>query len=163
MKIRRLASAASTVRPQRNSSLRIVAGGRNLKWEVMPRQGRQLRHHLLPSNFGPGRPHRRSITVAPIQTLTDKDISDHARPELRRDPCRGRRDRRVEIQFAVNPDNGRMVIHEMNPRVSRSSGAGVQGTGFPSPKSPPNSPSAICSTNQKRHHARNSRELRADH
>ena len=43
------------------------------------------------------------------------------------------------VQFAINPENGRMVIIEMNPRVSRSSSLASKATGFPSPRSPPNS------------------------
>jgi len=72
-----------------------------------------------------------SITVAPIQTLTDKEY------QLMRDAAIACiREIGVEtggsnIQFAVNPLTGRMVIIEMNPRVSRSSALASKATGFP--------------------------------
>lgn len=72
-----------------------------------------------------------SITVAPIQTLSDKEY------QIMRDASFAViREIGVEtggsnIQFAVNPDNGRMVIIEMNPRVSRSSALASKATGFP--------------------------------
>jgi carbamoyl-phosphate synthase large subunit len=72
-----------------------------------------------------------SITVAPAQTLTDKEY------QLMRDAAISViREIGVEtggsnIQFAVNPSNGRMVIIEMNPRVSRSSALASKATGFP--------------------------------
>ena len=72
-----------------------------------------------------------SITVAPIQTLTDKEY------QIMRDASFAViREIGVEtggsnIQFGVNPENGRMVIIEMNPRVSRSSALASKATGFP--------------------------------
>src|SRR5437867_3277880 len=72
-----------------------------------------------------------SITVAPIQTLTDKEY------QLMRDAsfavirAVGVETGGSNIQFAVNPENGRMVIIEMNPRVSRSSALASKATGFP--------------------------------
>ena len=72
-----------------------------------------------------------SITVAPTQTLTDKEY------QIMRDASFAViREIGVEtggsnIQFAVNPDNGRLVIIEMNPRVSRSSALASKATGFP--------------------------------
>jgi carbamoyl-phosphate synthase large subunit len=72
-----------------------------------------------------------SITVAPAQTLTDKEF------QLMRDASFAViREIGVEtggsnIQFAVNPANGRMVVIEMNPRVSRSSALASKATGFP--------------------------------
>ncbi len=72
-----------------------------------------------------------SITVAPIQTLTDREF------QLMRDASFAIiREIGVEtggsnIQFAVNPDNGRMIVIEMNPRVSRSSALASKATGFP--------------------------------
>ncbi len=72
-----------------------------------------------------------SITVAPAQTLTDKEYQ-----RLRDYSIRVIREIGVDtggsnIQFAVNPDNGRVVIIEMNPRVSRSSALASKATGFP--------------------------------
>ena len=72
-----------------------------------------------------------SITVAPAQTLTDKEF------QMMRDASFDViREIGVEtggsnIQFAVNPENGRMVVIEMNPRVSRSSALASKATGFP--------------------------------
>ncbi len=72
-----------------------------------------------------------SITVAPAQTLTDKEY------QMMRDASIAViREIGVEtggsnIQFAINPDDGRMVIIEMNPRVSRSSALASKATGFP--------------------------------
>jgi carbamoylphosphate synthase large subunit/REP element-mobilizing transposase RayT len=72
-----------------------------------------------------------SITVAPAQTLTDKEyqmMRDAAFAVIREI---GVETGGSNIQFAVNPDNGRMVIIEMNPRVSRSSALASKATGFP--------------------------------
>src|SRR5207245_1899166 len=72
-----------------------------------------------------------SLTVAPAQTLTDKEY------QLMRDAAVAiMREIGVEtggsnIQFAVNPDDGRLVVIEMNPRVSRSSALASKATGFP--------------------------------
>ncbi|MEX0374526.1 carbamoyl-phosphate synthase large subunit [Spiribacter pallidus] len=72
-----------------------------------------------------------SITVAPAQTLTDKEY------QIMRDASLAvLREIGVEtggsnVQFAVNPDNGRLVVIEMNPRVSRSSALASKATGFP--------------------------------
>src|SRR5437867_7740690 len=72
-----------------------------------------------------------SITVAPVQTLTDKEyqiMRDAAFAVIREI---GVETGGSNIQFAVNPDNGRMVVIEMNPRVSRSSALASKATGFP--------------------------------
>jgi carbamoyl-phosphate synthase large subunit len=72
-----------------------------------------------------------SITVAPVQTLTDKEyqmMRDAAFAVIREI---GVETGGSNIQFAVHPDNGRMVVIEMNPRVSRSSALASKATGFP--------------------------------
>lgn len=72
-----------------------------------------------------------SITVAPAQTLTDLEyqkMRDYAISAIREI---GVDTGGSNIQFAVNPENGRMVIIEMNPRVSRSSALASKATGFP--------------------------------
>jgi carbamoyl-phosphate synthase large subunit len=72
-----------------------------------------------------------SITVAPILTLSDKEyqrMRDAARRIIRRV---GVETGGSNIQFAVNPANGRMTVIEMNPRVSRSSALASKATGFP--------------------------------
>src|SRR4051812_26371672 len=72
-----------------------------------------------------------SITVAPALTLTDKEyqrMRDAARRIIRRV---GVETGGSNIQFAVNPADGRMLVIEMNPRVSRSSALASKATGFP--------------------------------
>src|SRR3989440_12218345 len=72
-----------------------------------------------------------SITVAPAQTLTDKEyqIMRDAAIEVLREI--GVETGGSNVQFAVNPKDGRMLVIEMNPRVSRSSALASKATGFP--------------------------------
>jgi len=72
-----------------------------------------------------------SVTVAPIQTLTDKEFQIMRDASFAVIRAVGVETGGSNIQFAVNPDNGRMVIIEMNPRVSRSSALASKATGFP--------------------------------
>lgn len=72
-----------------------------------------------------------SITVAPALTLTDKEYQ-----RMRNASIAVLREIGVEtggsnVQFAINPENGRMIVIEMNPRVSRSSALASKATGFP--------------------------------
>ncbi|OHB57405.1 MAG: hypothetical protein A2Y07_04250 [Planctomycetes bacterium GWF2_50_10] len=72
-----------------------------------------------------------SVTLAPAQTLTDREYQ-----EMRNAAIKCIREIGVEtggsnVQFAVNPKNGRMVVIEINPRVSRSSALASKATGFP--------------------------------
>jgi carbamoyl-phosphate synthase large subunit len=72
-----------------------------------------------------------SITVAPAQTLTDREYQ-----KMRDAAIAVMREIGVEtggsnVQFAINPANGRMIVIEMNPRVSRSSALASKATGFP--------------------------------
>ena len=72
-----------------------------------------------------------SITIAPAQTLTDKEYQN-----LRNQSIQVLRKIGVDtggsnVQFAVNPDNGKIYVIEMNPRVSRSSALASKATGFP--------------------------------
>ena len=72
-----------------------------------------------------------SITVAPAQTLTDKEYQ-----QMRNAAAAILRKVKVDtggsnVQFAVDPDTGRLIIIEMNPRVSRSSALASKATGFP--------------------------------
>ncbi len=72
-----------------------------------------------------------SITVAPAQTLTDKEyqrLRDYSKQIIREI---GVETGGSNIQFAVNPVNGEVVVIEMNPRVSRSSALASKATGFP--------------------------------
>src|ERR1043166_1918145 len=75
-----------------------------------------------------------SITVAPAQTLTDKEYQIMRDASLRVIREIGVDTGGSNIQFAVNPKDGRMVVIEMNPRVSRSSALASKATGFPIPK-----------------------------
>ena len=72
-----------------------------------------------------------SITVAPAQTLTDKEyqIMRNASIDVLRKI--GVDTGGSNVQFAINPANGAMIIIEMNPRVSRSSALASKATGFP--------------------------------
>jgi carbamoyl-phosphate synthase large subunit len=72
-----------------------------------------------------------SITVAPAQTLTDKEYQIMRDAALRVIREIGVDTGGSNIQFAVDPTNGRMVVIEMNPRVSRSSALASKATGFP--------------------------------
>ena len=109
-----------------------VIGWKEYELEVM----RDLKDNVVIicsiENFDPMGIHTGdSITVAPAQTLTDKEY------QLMRDAAIAIiREIGVEtggsnIQFAVNPKNGQMVVIEMNPRVSRSSALASKATGFP--------------------------------
>lgn len=109
-----------------------VVGWKEYELEVM----RDLKDNVVIvcsiENFDPMGIHTGdSITVAPAQTLTDKEYQ-----EMRDAAIAIIREVGVEtggsnIQFAVNPKNGRMVVIEMNPRVSRSSALASKATGFP--------------------------------
>ncbi len=72
-----------------------------------------------------------SITVAPQQTLTDKEYQNMRNQAIRAIRAIGVETGGSNVQFAVNPEDGRMVIVEMNPRVSRSSALASKATGFP--------------------------------
>lgn len=109
-----------------------VLGWKEYELEVM----RDLKDNVVIicsiENFDPMGVHTGdSITVAPAQTLTDKEY------QLLRDAAIAIiREVGVEtggsnVQFAVNPENGRFIVIEMNPRVSRSSALASKATGFP--------------------------------
>ena len=109
-----------------------VIGWKEFELEVM----RDLRDNVVVicsiENFDPMGVHTGdSITVAPAQTLTDKEyqtMRDAAKKIIREI---GVETGGSNIQFAVDPDTGRMIVIEMNPRVSRSSALASKATGFP--------------------------------
>ena len=109
-----------------------VLGWKEYELEVM----RDFRDNFVVictiENFDPMGVHTGdSITVAPSQTLTDKEFQrmrDAAAAIIREV---GVETGGSNVQFAVNPENGRMVVIEMNPRVSRSSALASKATGFP--------------------------------
>ena len=109
-----------------------IEGWKEFELEVMRDSADNVVIICSIENFDPMGVHTGdSITVAPAQTLTDKEY------QLMRDAAlRIIREIGVDtggsnIQFAVNPDTGRMAIIEMNPRVSRSSALASKATGFP--------------------------------
>ncbi len=109
-----------------------VIGWKEFELEVM----RDLRDNVVIicsiENFDPMGVHTGdSVTVAPVQTLTDKEyqyMRDAAIKVIRKV---GVETGGSNIQFAVHPQNGRLVVIEMNPRVSRSSALASKATGFP--------------------------------
>jgi len=72
-----------------------------------------------------------SITVAPAQTLTDKEYQMMRDASLKIMRAIGVETGGSNIQFSVNPDNGKLYVIEVNPRVSRSSALASKATGFP--------------------------------
>lgn len=72
-----------------------------------------------------------SITVAPAQTLTDKEFQNMRDAAIKVLRAVGVDTGGSNVQFAVNPKDGRMLVVEMNPRVSRSSALASKATGFP--------------------------------
>lgn len=87
-----------------------------------------------------------SVTVAPAMTLTDREyqrMRDMGLAVLR---AVGVETGGSNVQFAVHPDDGRIYVIEMNPRVSRSSALASKLPASPSPRSPPDWPLAIRST-----------------
>src|SRR5947209_15227188 len=72
-----------------------------------------------------------SITVAPAQPLTDREYQCMRDASIKVIREIGVETGGSNIQYAVNPANGRMVVIEMNPRVSRSSALASKATGFP--------------------------------
>ncbi len=72
-----------------------------------------------------------SITVAPVQTLTDKEYQRLRNAAIKVIRAVGVDTGGSNIQFGLNPDDGRIVVLEMNPRVSRSSALASKATGYP--------------------------------
>ncbi len=109
-----------------------VLGWKEYELEVM----RDLRDNVIIicsiENFDPMGVHTGdSITVAPAQTLTDREYQNMRDAAIRVIREIGVETGGSNIQFGVHPSNGRMVVIEMNPRVSRSSALASKATGFP--------------------------------
>lgn len=109
-----------------------VIGWKEFELEVM----RDLKDNVVIicsiENFDPMGVHTGdSITVAPAQTLTDQEYQSMRDAGIACIRQIGVETGGSNIQFAVHPDTGRMVIIEMNPRVSRSSALASKATGFP--------------------------------
>ncbi|MEW6408493.1 MAG: carbamoyl-phosphate synthase large subunit [Nitrospirota bacterium] len=109
-----------------------VLGWKEFELEVM-RDGKDNVVIICPiENFDPMGIHTGdSITVAPAQTLTDKEYQVMRDAAIKIIREIGVDTGGSNIQFAVNPDNGKLVVIEMNPRVSRSSALASKATGFP--------------------------------
>jgi len=109
-----------------------VVGWKEYELEVMRDRADNAVVVCSIENFDPMGVHTGdSITVAPAQTLTDKEyqiMRDAAFKVIR---AVGVETGGSNIQFAVSPETGRMVVIEMNPRVSRSSALASKATGFP--------------------------------
>ncbi|MGA4668469.1 carbamoyl-phosphate synthase large subunit [Propionibacteriaceae bacterium Y1923] len=109
-----------------------ILGWKEYELEVMRDKADNVVIVCSIENFDPMGVHTGdSITVAPAMTLTDReyqDLRDISIAIIRRV---GVETGGCNIQFAVNPDDGRIVVIEMNPRVSRSSALASKATGFP--------------------------------
>ena len=109
-----------------------ILGWKEYELEVMRDKNDNVVIVCAIENFdSDGRSHRRFNYVAPAQTLTDAQYQD-----LRNQAKKIIREIGVEtggsnIQFSVNPENGDVIVIEMNPRVSRSSALASKATGFP--------------------------------
>src|ERR1700723_853531 len=109
-----------------------VLGWKEFELEVMRDQADNAIIVCSIENFDPMGVHTGdSITVAPAQTLTDREYQMMRDASLRCLREIGVDTGGSNVQFAINPENGRMVIVEMNPRVSRSSALASKATGFP--------------------------------
>ncbi|MEZ6046224.1 MAG: carbamoyl-phosphate synthase large subunit [Planctomycetaceae bacterium] len=109
-----------------------IIGWKEFEMEVMRDKADNVVIICAIENFDPMGVHTGdSITVAPAQTLTDREYQ-----QMRDATIAVMREIGVEtggsnVQFAINPKDGRMVVIEMNPRVSRSSALASKATGFP--------------------------------
>jgi carbamoyl-phosphate synthase large subunit len=109
-----------------------VLGWKEYELEVMRDRNDNVVIICSIENFDPMGVHTGdSITVAPIQTLTDKEYQRMRDAAIAIIRAVGVETGGSNIQFAVNPDNGEMVVVEMNPRVSRSSALASKATGYP--------------------------------
>ena len=109
-----------------------VLGWKEYELEVMRDHSDNVVIICSIENFDPMGVHTGdSITVAPAQTLTDKEYQRLRDAAIRVIRTIGVDTGGSNIQFALNPDDGRLVVIEMNPRVSRSSALASKATGFP--------------------------------
>ena len=108
------------------------SAGRSSRWRSSATGRGQLHHRLLDrERRSDGRPHRRFHHRRAGADADRQGIPDHAQ-RLDRGAARDRRrDRRLQRPVRVNPATGRLVVIEMNPRVSRSSALASKATGFP--------------------------------
>ena len=109
-----------------------IAGWKEFELEVMRDRADNVVIVCSIENLDPMGVHTGdSITVAPIQTLTDREYQELRDASIRIVRAIGVETGGCNIQFATDPQTGRMVVIEMNPRVSRSSALASKATGFP--------------------------------
>ncbi|PWU00336.1 MAG: carbamoyl phosphate synthase large subunit [Candidatus Melainabacteria bacterium] len=109
-----------------------VLGWKEIELEVMRDRLDNVVIICSIENFDPMGVHTGdSITVAPVQTLTDKEYQRLRDASIKIIRAVGVDTGGSNIQFGVNPDSGRIVVIEMNPRVSRSSALASKATGYP--------------------------------
>ncbi|TNH01943.1 carbamoyl-phosphate synthase large subunit [Testudinibacter sp. TR-2022] len=109
-----------------------VLGWKEYEMEVVRDQADNCIIICSIENFDPMGVHTGdSITVAPAQTLTDKEYQIMRNASLAVLREIGVDTGGSNVQFAINPENGEMIVIEMNPRVSRSSALASKATGFP--------------------------------
>lgn len=131
--LRRKAAYALSLSPNHEVLIEeSLVGWKEIELEVM----RDLKDNVVIvctiENFDPMGVHTGdSITVAPIQTLTDKEYQLLRDASIRVMRKIGVDTGGSNVQFALNPKDGRIIVIEMNPRVSRSSALASKATGFP--------------------------------
>ena len=109
-----------------------VMGWKEFELEVMRDRADNVVIVCSIENFDPMGVHTGdSITVAPAQTLTDREYQEMRNAAIKIIRAIGVETGGSNIQFAVHPDSGRLLVIEMNPRVSRSSALASKATGFP--------------------------------
>lgn len=109
-----------------------VAGWKEFELEVMRDKNDNVVIVCSIENFDPMGVHTGdSITVAPAQTLTNHEYQIMRNAGLKIIRAIGVETGGSNIQFAINPENGKLAVIEMNPRVSRSSALASKATGFP--------------------------------
>jgi carbamoyl-phosphate synthase large subunit len=109
-----------------------ILGWKEFEMEVMRDNADNVVIICAIENFDPMGVHTGdSITVAPAQTLTDKEYQQMRDATIAVMRAIGVETGGSNVQFAIHPDTGRMVVIEMNPRVSRSSALASKATGFP--------------------------------
>jgi carbamoyl-phosphate synthase large subunit len=143
-------AASPPARSPRCSSRSRSLGWKEYELEVMRDRADNVRDRLLDREPRPdGRAHRRLDHRRAAQTLTDVEYQRCATPRSRASARVGVETGGSNIQFAVEPGDGDMVVIEMNPRVSRSSRWRRRRPASRSPRSPPSSPSATRSTRSR--------------
>ncbi|MDR2170459.1 MAG: carbamoyl-phosphate synthase large subunit [Planctomycetaceae bacterium] len=109
-----------------------LAGWKEFEMEMMRDKNDNVVVVCSIENFDPMGIHTGdSITVAPVQTMTDREYQAMRDASIKIIRAVGVETGGCNIQFAQNPRNGRLVVIEMNPRVSRSSALASKATGFP--------------------------------